>query len=105
MPYSACLTGLPESGKIQTDFSPAFRAWAEGSRAWLLAQNGEIDSALDAAQTALNFADDSAEKDIEKLLNILKSGEAMDSYESWLQQFGQAVLLLPSMEQAGVVER
>lgn len=77
----------------QTEFPPKLRAWAEGSRAWLLAQNGQMESALRAAQTALKSAEDSAREAVEVLVQTLKTGNPVGPYEEWLQKFTQSVLL------------
>ena len=70
-----------------TEFTPPLQAWAEGSKAWLLAQSDQLELALHTAQEALRMAEDSAKEAIESLLQKLYADEKPGPYEVWLQQF------------------
>jgi len=78
---------------FQTEFRPPLHVWAKGSHAWLLAINDQQEAALKSAQTAVELADASAKATMESLVRSLENGEGLGSYEEWLQQFAQAVLL------------
>ena len=79
----------------QTEFSPELQPWAEGSRAWLLAQAHQREAASTSVQTALKSADGSFREKLQALLQALTNGETPGSYELWLQKFTQEMLLAP----------
>jgi class 3 adenylate cyclase len=74
----------------QTQFTPSLRPWAEASKAWLLAQNDQIDQALRSIQTAMSL--DASQEAIKTLHTALKNREPLGPYEEWLQQFAQATM-------------
>jgi predicted ATPase/class 3 adenylate cyclase len=90
----AILTGQLE-GLVQTEFTPMLQGWAEGARAWLLAQQGQSEAAVKLAQAALTAAEETVRPALETLLQTLKTQEAIGNYEEWLAQFTQTVLSQP----------
>ncbi|MBN1993214.1 MAG: AAA family ATPase [Anaerolineae bacterium] len=76
----------------QTEFEPPLRPWAAGARAWLLAQGGQTDAALQIAQTALPLAEKPAQEALESLVQTLSTGQALTEYKVWLRQFTNGVL-------------
>jgi predicted ATPase len=75
----------------ETEFTPTLQGWAEGSKAWLLAQSDQLELALRTAQEALKMAENSAREAIELLLQKLQAREKPGPYEVWLQHFTQAL--------------
>ncbi|MCK6627533.1 MAG: AAA family ATPase [Anaerolineae bacterium] len=90
----AILTGQLE-GLAQTEFTPMLQGWAEGARAWLLAQQGQSEAAAKLAQAALTAAEGTVRPALETLLQTLKTQEAIGNYEEWLAQFAQKALSQP----------
>ncbi|MBE7473437.1 MAG: hypothetical protein DPW09_09520 [Anaerolineae bacterium] len=90
----AILTGQLE-GLDQTEFTPTLQGWAEGARAWRLAQQGQSEAAVKLAQAALTTAGEIVQPALETLLQTLKSQEAIGNYEEWLAQFAQTALSQP----------
>lgn len=83
---------------VRTEFTPELHGWAEGSQAWLLAQNDEHQAALELAQAALITITVAgpAKPPLQALTQALEKGDRLETYENWLQQFAQAVLLTSS---------
>lgn len=74
------------------EFIPALRPWAEGARAWLLAQRDQVEPALKVAQLALEGEPGLAQSALEALAENLSHGREIGPYEAWLEQFIQATL-------------
>lgn len=87
----AILTGQLEL-LLETQFTPTLQGWAEGARAWLLAQQGQSEAALKVAQAAVAAAGEFVRPALEGLIRTLTTEEAVGAYEEWLAQFAQMVL-------------
>ncbi len=74
----------------QTEFSPELQAWGKGSQAYLLAQEGQFEAAL---QTARQLAKDSTSDVMRSLVEQLENRDILEPYEQWLQKFSHAILL------------
>lgn len=74
-------------------FEAPYQSWAAGSRAWLLAQSGQSERALEIAQTALASAQGPSHTALSVLAQNLEYGKRLDAYQTWLQRFVTAVLL------------
>ncbi len=77
----------------QTEFSAALRPWAEGSWAWLLAQAGQIEAALQRLEPTLAAAGGSVQIILEALFHTLTTERRVGPYDEWLKQFAQATLV------------
>jgi predicted ATPase len=77
---------------IQTEFTPTLQAWAEGAQAWLLAEQGQPETALKIAQAAMIIAGEPVRPILEALSQTLAAQEPLGPYEEWLTQFAQTVL-------------
>jgi predicted ATPase len=75
-----------------TEFTPALRPWADGGRAWLLAQRGQVKAALKLLQPAVEGVDESAQSALEALTQTLAREGKVGPYEQWLERFVQAAL-------------
>ncbi len=76
----------------RTEFTPALRPWADGARAWLLAQQGQVEAALKLLQPALEGVEELAESALESLAQTLTGEGEVGPYEQWLERFVQAAL-------------
>ncbi len=76
----------------EMSFDDTLRVWAAGSRAWLLAQNGDAEAALPIAQTALSEAHGPAHTALSVLAQNLEYQRPLDPYSAWVQRFVTAVL-------------
>jgi predicted ATPase len=74
------------------DFNPTLRPWAVGGQAWLLAQQGQLETAQKLIEPALATANESARQSLEVLLQLLKSSGPLGPYQEWLRQFVFATL-------------
>ncbi len=54
----------------ETEFVPALQAWAEGSKACILAQNDQFEAALNSAKAALKLANDPAYDAMNSLVQL-----------------------------------
>ncbi|HEY83751.1 MAG TPA: AAA family ATPase [Chloroflexi bacterium] len=77
--------------------TPELQPWADGGRAWLLAQKGRTEPALKLAQTALNKHNlqDGARAGLTELLKTLQANNSPGDYHIWLKQFAKSVLQTP----------
>jgi hypothetical protein len=76
----------------QTEFTPALRPWAEGARAWLMAQDGQAKTALKVTQSAREGAPELVQSALEILIENLTCKREVGPYQEWLEQFVQATL-------------
>ncbi|MDM8527784.1 adenylate/guanylate cyclase domain-containing protein [Anaerolineales bacterium HSG24] len=79
---------------LETEFPPQMRLWAEGSKAWMLALEGQTDTALNIAQAALEQAEGAVHTALTVLVQNLEIGRPLEEYEVWLQKFVTAILHL-----------
>jgi hypothetical protein len=88
------------SGKVetlaQTSFTPALRPWADGGRAWLLAQQGQLAAAAELVRAALVIAEETARPALQTLAQALTAQEPLGQYDEWLDQFTRTVLIQPA---------
>jgi class 3 adenylate cyclase/tetratricopeptide (TPR) repeat protein len=76
----------------RTEFTPALRPWADGARAWLLAQQGQVDAALKLLQPVTQGVDELAQLALEALTQTLTREGEVGPYEQWLERFVQTAL-------------
>ncbi|HXV43042.1 MAG TPA: hypothetical protein VEC96_08255, partial [Anaerolineae bacterium] len=76
----------------RTQFTPALRPWAEGARAWLLAQRNQPEAALTLLQAALDTAEEKVRPALAALAQTLAAKRQLGPYEEWLSQFAQIAL-------------
>lgn len=88
----AILSGQIEALK-QTEFTAALLPWAQGSWAWLLAQAGQIDMALQRLEPILAVSEGSAQIVLEALVHTLATERRVGAYNEWLKKFAQAALI------------
>jgi predicted ATPase len=76
----------------RTQFTPALRPWAEGARAWLLAQRSQPEAASTLLQAALDTAEEKVRPALAALAQTLAAKGQLGPYEEWLSQFAQIAL-------------
>ncbi|MFN8455661.1 MAG: hypothetical protein U0401_13510 [Anaerolineae bacterium] len=85
------------SGQIktlsQTEFTVSLQPWAQGSWAWLLAQAGQIEAALQRLEPILATTKGSVQIVLEALVHTLTTERRVGPYQEWLNQFAQATLV------------
>jgi predicted ATPase/class 3 adenylate cyclase len=81
---------------LRTVFTPALRPWADGARAWLLAQQGQFEAATELVREALSIAEETARPALETLAQALAAQEPLGQYDEWLGQFARTVLTQPA---------
>lgn len=91
----AILSGEVET-LAQTAFTPALRPWADGGRAWRLAQQGQLEAAEELVRAALAIAEETARPALETLAQALTTHEPLGQYDEWLGQFTRTVLIRPA---------
>jgi predicted ATPase len=91
----AILSGEIDS-LLRTAFTPALRPWADGARAWLLAQQGQREAAAELVRAALAVAEETAQPALETLAQALTVQEPLGRYDEWLGQFTRTVLMQPA---------
>jgi class 3 adenylate cyclase/tetratricopeptide (TPR) repeat protein len=87
----AILAGTMEA-LAETEFTPELRPWADGSRAWLLAQQGEPEAALELAQATLRSAEGAVRSVLARLIQALQAGGELGPYKVWLRHFAAIVM-------------
>ncbi|MCL4296577.1 MAG: AAA family ATPase [Anaerolineae bacterium] len=91
----AILSGEMET-LAKTTFTPALHPWADGARAWLLAQRGQLEAATELVHAALTIAEETARPALETLAQTLTAQEPLGQYDEWLGEFTRTVLTQPA---------
>ncbi len=80
----------------QTEFSAELKTWAEVSKAYLLALEGDHKAALEIIQAASVSSYYTNDKIIKSLIKRLENNKSLKPYEQWVQDFTQIALITPS---------
>lgn len=83
-----------ETALAELSFNDRLKPWANGSRAWLLAQADQRDDALALARSALETAEGPVHTALSVLVQQLEDNRPMDDYVTWLERFVSAILQL-----------
>jgi class 3 adenylate cyclase/tetratricopeptide (TPR) repeat protein len=73
-------------------FSEPLDNWAEGARSWIMAEEGNTASALEAAMAAKEKSEGKVRDALSDLICTLEAGNPPGNYEEWLRKFAGAVL-------------
>ncbi len=73
---------------------PRLRAWGAGARAWLLAQQGQFETAFEIANTALQTAEGASQTALSVLVENLANHRLVEDYKEWQRRYISAVLQL-----------